>query len=211
MHVYLCDIEDAGSSEETILKFCLNYADDVGADPAVRRSIEKAVVLRTPKGKPFLRDSNDIYFSVSHSGSVWGCAIDSSPLGFDIEDPARFRTARKTKTENNRDSKWAKLAKRYFTGAEYDYVLWGGEMAFLKLWVRKEAYLKYKGSGLSGGLESFELIKNGRLICKLHDGWVDEIQIDDKLIAAYSSANRKLTGKIIDCRKANGLAVVKEF
>ncbi|MCL0028295.1 hypothetical protein M1M88_01070 [Peptococcaceae bacterium] len=36
-------------------------------------------------GKPFLKNTNDLYFNVSHSGEWVVCAIHHHPIGIDIE------------------------------------------------------------------------------------------------------------------------------
>ncbi len=202
MHIYLCDRDDVKNSDQAIFRFCMEYADDLGMDAITGEAILLAKIIRTPRGKPFLQGIPCIHFSVSHSKTIWGCAIDSHPIGFDIEDFPRFNRNGDTDAENKKDGKWIKLSGRFFTEAEQDYVLSGGERAFLKLWVKKEAYLKYKGSGLSDGLAGVELIKDGQPVCQLPDGWVDEIKIDNKLVAAYSGEHKRQTKKIFDYRQA---------
>ena len=103
-----------------------------------------------PQGKPFLtRCSCPISFNMSHSGEIaaygfaWGCA-----LGVDVEQHRDLP---------DRDE----IAKRYFSRSEYCELMTVPEReragAFYACWVRKEAFLKAKGGGLSIPLDSFQV------------------------------------------------------
>ncbi len=91
-----------------------------------------------------------IHFSLSHSGDFIACAIDSSPIGIDIE---KIRTVE------------LPLIKRVCTDEELSFVLKSEDstinkdtcVQFLKVWCAKEAYLKYTGQGLKGGLQSISV------------------------------------------------------
>lgn len=109
---------------------------------------------RTIHGRPYFPDAPNFFFSVSHSGRFWGCAVDRMPLGFDLEDRGRKRLMRSA----------AAIAKRFFTPEEAGYVACQGEEAFFRIWVRKEAALKYAGVGLSMGMDGFEVLRNGEFL-----------------------------------------------
>lgn len=97
-------------------------------------------------GKPHLK-GDKIQFSISHSGNYVACAVDSAPVGIDIE---KIRTVD------------LPLIKRVCTDDELSFVLSNEDTfidkntctRFLSVWCAKEAYLKYTGQGLSGGLKS---------------------------------------------------------
>ena len=98
-------------------------------------------------GKPFFKNYPDIKFSLSHSGGYALCAVSDCEAGVDIE--------------KYRDTKTAlEIAKRYFTAAEYEYVKNYGDtkQIFFKLWTRKESLLKAIGTGIAGGLSSYEVL-----------------------------------------------------
>ena len=103
-------------------------------------------------GKPFFKNCTDIKFNLSHSGEYAVCAISDdgeSSAGIGID------------AEKNRDTKNAlKIAERYFTPAEYEYVKNSGDTktTFFKLWTRKESLLKAIGTGISGGLGAYEVL-----------------------------------------------------
>ena len=80
-------------------------------------------------------------FSVSHSGELWLCAVASGRvLGVDAEGVREVREA-------------ADIAARWFTRAERERLAAegaaGDPRAFLRGWVRKEAFLKALGVGFS--------------------------------------------------------------
>lgn len=105
--------------------------------------VEAPQMLRTPKGKPYIKipDSSDfseiteaVHFSVSHSGKYFLCAIADKNIGIDIQDHRKADTK--------------KIADRYFTEEEIQLIDEGGDKEFFFIWARKEAYSKYTGKGL---------------------------------------------------------------
>lgn len=97
-------------------------------------------------GKPYAKDLA-VEFNISHSGNMVVCAVDTNPVGIDIE---QIRPIDLT------------IAKRIFSEQEliqlFGYVPTGTDFAhttdeellsrFFELWTRKEAYGKYVGDGL---------------------------------------------------------------
>ena len=80
------------------------------------------------------------FFRVSASGVIWS----SNPTAF--------------------------LAQKKFTEQEVEYIAAAGregrsmQQAFYEIWTAKEAYLKFTGAGISGGLNALTLAaQNGRL------------------------------------------------
>ncbi|MDX1527991.1 MAG: 4'-phosphopantetheinyl transferase superfamily protein [Gammaproteobacteria bacterium] len=107
---------------------------------------------RGPKGKPYLGgkfSDSGVQFNMTHTSHMALIAITlSREVGIDIE---RIRD----------NLQWEKLARRYFSPMEYsDYSrLPEAERlrAFFICWTRKEAVLKAIGTGLGGGLGSFDI------------------------------------------------------
>ena len=92
-----------------------------------------------PFGKPYLADPEDLYFSLSHSGSYVMCAVSDQEIGCDIE---------KVREVNE------KVTKRFFTPEEYESVfsLSSAEDRadlFFKYWTAKESLMKCTGLGMS--------------------------------------------------------------
>jgi len=113
----------------------------------------KIVFEYGPKGKPMLKDCDNIYFNISHSGEWVVCAISDRNVGIDIEvlKNARLNVANRFFTENE----VANLNK--LSGKEQDDY-------FFTLWTVKECYLKYLGTGLTKPLNSFSVEKHNNTI-----------------------------------------------
>ncbi len=107
---------------------------------------------RGPKGKPYLGGSfanAGIQFNMTHTSHLALVAMTlNRELGIDVE---RIR-------EN---LQWQRLAQRYFSPLEYrsysSLPKGVGLRAFFTCWTRKEAVLKAIGTGLGGGLGSFDV------------------------------------------------------
>ena len=95
-----------------------------------------------PKGKPYLKSMPDVHFSISHSGGMAMCALHDSPVGADIE---------------RRRSVGAGVAERIMTAEEFR--LYSDtpdrQQLFFQIWTLKEAFVKYRGSGLGMSMSSF--------------------------------------------------------
>lgn len=111
-------------------------------------------------GKPYFKN-NDIKISISHSGGIWLCALGEHEVGIDIECVA--------------DRDYIKIAQRFFTREESLFVAQNGADGFFRLWVRKEAYVKYIGTGISFGLGSFSLSDGNALAGSYNDVIFKEI------------------------------------
>lgn len=119
---------------------------------AISISPERIEFTRGPKGKPYLGGSaadTGIHFNMTHTSHMALIAVSRGrEVGIDIE---RIR----------RNLQWEKLARRYFSPREYsafrvqppDTRL----RAFFVCWTRKEAVLKAIGTGIGGGLASFDV------------------------------------------------------
>jgi len=118
-------------------------------------------IQRTAKGKPMLRDHPEIHFSVSHSGNLWACAFSADPVGLDLEKRDPGIGERKVgKTEE----RYLRIARRFFSAEEFDYVRVNGILGFYQIWVRKEAYGKYTGEGVFPSFEELVTVAEGELL-----------------------------------------------
>ena len=97
-------------------------------------------------GKAYIRNYEDIYFNVSHSGKMVCCAISDREVGVDVEynDPTIDLD----------------IAKNYFYNSEYENIIKSDNPSneFFRYWVLKESYMKYTGLGFNLDLDSFEII-----------------------------------------------------
>jgi 4'-phosphopantetheinyl transferase len=110
--------------------------------------LSRIVFKETEKGRPYLPDLPDVWFSFSSCrfGFV-GAWSSTHRIGVDLEDQTRKLEA-------------AELAQQFFSEAEVNAVKALSGLArirtFCKLWTLKEAALKSIGEGLPFGLDAFE-------------------------------------------------------
>ena len=125
-------------------------------DPAVR-------VVYDAKGKPTVEDAKQPRFiSITTTGAVMLCVLSDTPVGIDGERLDRFGPD--TKTD------YIALAERFFSEDEADYVREGGEgeaLRFVRVWVRKEAYVKLTGKGLVD-FPNFSVIEGEKFSSKVN-------------------------------------------
>lgn len=92
-------------------------------------------IARLPEGKPFFPSQPDLCFNLSHSGPYALCALSRREVGADVE-------VCRPRGEN--------LPRRVLSEREY---AWFRERGcrwedFYTLWTLKEAYVKWRGTGL---------------------------------------------------------------
>lgn len=98
------------------------------------------------QGKPYLTGSDHLHFNISHSGDWVVCALDSQPVGVDIEQilPADISTY-----------------KHHFSSTEYEelclHMGTARQNYFYDLWTLKESYIKQRGGGMFIPLASFTI------------------------------------------------------
>lgn len=112
--------------------------------------IKKPKLKISEYGKPYL-DGERLFFNLSHSGKYAAAAVSDAEVGIDIEKCRRVNL---------------KVADRYFTAAEREYIYSKAEEkerqdAFLSLWTKKESFLKAVGKGLNIPLDSFDVLCDG--------------------------------------------------
>lgn len=104
--------------------------------------IENPVITVSDNGKPVL--NCPLYFSISHSDSTVVCAVDTAPVGIDIE---KIRPVKR------------ELIERVCTESELSYVSGKADIEtlckdhdilkrFFEIWCIKEAYYKKLGAGV---------------------------------------------------------------
>ena len=125
------------------------------------------------RGRPYFKNT-DIRISISHSGNIWICALGRNETGIDIERIT--------------DRNYLKIAERFFTPEETRFVKANGADGFFRLWVRKEAYVKYTGKGISCGLGSFSLSDGSRLADEYEDVIFGDIDFGDNFKCAVCTS-----------------------
>lgn len=112
------------------------------------RPLSRIVFKETDKGRPYLPDAPDFWFSFSSSRfGFLGAWSSTHGIGIDLEDQTRNLEA-------------TELAQQFFSEAEAKAVEEVSGLArlrtFFQLWSLKEAALKSIGEGLPFGLDAFE-------------------------------------------------------
>ncbi|HEX7290534.1 MAG TPA: 4'-phosphopantetheinyl transferase superfamily protein [Conexibacter sp.] len=151
------------AARATLRRLLAAYAD---ADPRELRFDEG------PHGKPRLAGERRLRFNLSHSGDVALIAVAwDHDVGVDVELPRR--------TVDH-----AAIARRVLTAAEADRVAsiedpGERERAFLQAWVRWEAVLKCRGTGIGGAAAR----------PAAPDPWVTDLNVPPPAAAALAVAN----------------------
>lgn len=94
-------------------------------------------------GKPVIHGHPDIHFNISHCKTAVAVAVDSVPVGVDIETIRPFKKH---------------LAKYVLSQSELALVESSErpDIEFIKLWTRKEAWLKLTGEGIRSNLQNVD-------------------------------------------------------
>ncbi|MEG0156257.1 MAG: 4'-phosphopantetheinyl transferase superfamily protein [Anaerovoracaceae bacterium] len=121
-------------------------------------------ILRTAEGKPYFEDL-PIHFSISHTGTLWLCIMGNSPVGIDIQRIKPLGMDR--------------VAKRFFTPEEQDYISQTGEAGFFSVWCRKEAYTKYFGSTLATEISKVNMVSEGQLLTEINGIYLTDCPITE--------------------------------
>jgi 4'-phosphopantetheinyl transferase len=125
-----------------------------------------------PHGRPTLAEADPaIHFSLSHGGDLVLVGVAATPVGVDVEEVPDPRVA-------------ADLTARLHPAEQREIAAAArSEVAFARVWTRKEAYLKGIGTGLSRGLAADYL--GGTGLALLPDGWS---VLDVPVPAGYAGA-----------------------
>lgn len=98
-------------------------------------------------GKPFIKDYPK-HFNISHCKRGIAVAVSPSPIGIDIENIQRSINEALVKRVMN------KKEKEEITTCKQP------ELAFIRLWTRKEAVLKLRGTGLTDQMQ--DVLSSGK-------------------------------------------------
>ena len=131
--------------------------------PADKREIP---LRRDAYGRPYVEGENAPLFSLTHTDGLAVCAIgEASDLAIGI-DAERLRPER---IEQDR-----RIADRFFTESELAYLREAEDvpLAFLRIWTRKEAYLKRNGTGIRGDLKATDSLAPATHGSVVFDEWL---------------------------------------
>jgi len=141
--LYFREIEEAKSNSNTLTN---HFIGDY-----LKTGIKCFQIGKSEHGKPYLIDHPNIHFNISHTGNAFVCALADEPVGVDIETEKRFHKG---------------IARKFFTVDEQKYVFDKPNRQherFTEIWVKKEAYVKWLGLGLSMPFYSFDVLEDRRI------------------------------------------------
>lgn len=162
--LYILDINTFNSDE--LIKKCIRDFCNM--------PLEDLYILRNQNKKPVAINANNVYFSVSHSKNIWGCAISNCEIGLDIQYNEK-------KFNKN-------ISKRFFNNQEYLYLENNNYIDFYDVWSAKESYSKYTGNGLFGGLFSdFSVIEKSKFKKQVNDAFIIKLDVLKKYSTFISS------------------------
>lgn len=102
-------------------------------------------------GKPFISSYPSFHFNLSHSGHWVVCAVDSRPIGIDIEQIQAID--------------FSSIVRNYFCADEYKELMSRPDSEqldyFYYLWTIKESHVKALGKGLAIPFNSFAITGSG--------------------------------------------------
>ncbi len=105
-------------------------------------------VARTAQGKPYFVNQPDLFFSISHSGPFWACAMAGIPVGLDLQK----HSIRGQESREEAAARYSRMAARFFHPAEAAYVQDPVSKdcfrRFFRIWTARESYVKYTGQGI---------------------------------------------------------------
>lgn len=122
-------------------------------------------------GKPCLVNRSKFHYNVSHTKNAIVVATSTLPVGVDIEKMKEIDCL---------------SYKSIFTYEEFSFLIADSNLQnkrFFELWTKKEAYIKWLGTGLSTALNSFDVRKPSPL-CNIL-----AFQKDDYMIAVCGESN----------------------
>jgi len=130
-------------------------------------------IKRSAYGKPFLPNEK-IKFSYCHTEGLCAAVISDYECGIDAENIKR-------------KASFAEISSRFFTADEKEYLSSRNfsSKVFYEIWTKKEAYLKFTGRGLAGGLNSFSVLslEKEKTTC---------VKKDDYIISVYGESTAEI-------------------
>lgn len=134
---------------------------------AVREYVgdKKVKVVYDEKGRPSIEGSEKkLYISVTRANKVMLVVLYEKPIGIDGEYLPRI-----TSPDNKID--YIMLAEKFFSVEESEYLRDSAKEAekenFVRIWVRKEAYVKAAGKTVAE-FPNFSVVDGPRLLPKVH-------------------------------------------
>ncbi len=101
---------------------------------------ENLEIIKTERGKPYLKDYNNLFFSISHSGEYVFLCLADGEIGVDVQKIVPVSEKLKSYVLTEREHESLKEEKDFFI-----------------FWTIKESYLKLTGEGVAYGLKKVQI------------------------------------------------------
>lgn len=107
---------------------------------------QRIEVVQSSRGKPYLSNCGDFFYSLSHSGEWALCAVDNQEIGADIQEVGTPKMA---------------VAKRFYAEEEYQRLLGYASdrdrqtAELYRIWAAKESCAKLTGKGIGAGISRY--------------------------------------------------------
>ena len=100
-------------------------------------------IVRTPYGKPYFLNYPELHFNYSHSKHAAACVLSKQAVGIDLEQVRKYSE---------------KTAQRFCSQGEWIWLQRQPDLneAWIQIWTMKEAWLKYRGTGLREDLRDLD-------------------------------------------------------
>lgn len=183
MHIYFYDAykgnrTTAPNTEQLVALAINQYVSDVKLPLPTNQT--EFTICRTQKGKPYLKGFPG-NISVSHSDDLWVCSIGSSQNGIDIQ--------------NMNHSNYEAISHRFFQLDEQEAVRQGGIQAFMSIWCRKEAFIKYHGLTIGDTIDWLNVAKDGCPLDQMaymdHQIYFSEIRIAPEYLCVVATSAKE--------------------
>ena len=140
-------------------------------------------------GKPIIKGVDGVHISISHSGAYVLCAVGDKCVGVDIEKLREVNTG---------------VLRKMFSPMEISFIEASDDKdrAYTEIWTVKEAFGKYHGTGLFGGVSLMDVSEQ----CRDSGLFVRTFRTDDDyFFSAVSSDNEAEVIRVI--KTDNGFAI----
>ena len=151
VYLYIFDANDGVATEEKLRSAARRFLSSRG------ETAEELTIARTERGKPYFADYPRLYGSPSHSGDYCVCAMADFPVGADIQIHSRLRS----ETPEEAAVRLKRIARRYFSPAEAEFVETDTCDRFFRLWTARESYVKLTGQGIDGDFAEHCVLPEG--------------------------------------------------
>lgn len=98
---------------------------------------EMPEIAYAAEGKPYLSNYPELFISISHCKNAVAVAVNKGNVGVDVESIRKYSPTLVDRSFNDKERELIAQAK-------------DKDSEFSRLWTRKEAYLKYVGTGITG-------------------------------------------------------------